>query len=371
MTHKRRQRQKQPDALRPPNEQQSASPPHAGAPVSPTNPPSVSFTPVRNTPGTRPASFEAERIGDILRRKREQRGETLEAIADYLCIRPNYLAALEHSRYEELPADAYVIGFLRTYAAYLDYDGKAAIDQYHSEMAGRRRKPQLNMPQPISEGRAPTAAILVGALLAGLLIYALWYGLSTSNRAVISVPPPLPSTSSTAPAGNEHAETGASINLPSAPPPELSPLTASSPKPELPPAATAPETPPVTTASPPPAPSQNTADKNNATNNSVPPKGQVYGDSSPSGRVALRVEKESWVLIADKHGNTLFDKILKPGDIYKAPNTKGLTLTSGDGGSVVLMLDGVDLPRLTDDSRVVRGLSLDPDALKARTQATQ
>ena len=59
----------------------------------------------------RQATLDLDRIGDILKRVRVQRGEELEAISEYLRIRPSYLMALEENHYEELPADAYVIGF--------------------------------------------------------------------------------------------------------------------------------------------------------------------------------------------------------------------------------------------------------------------
>ncbi|MGE4350556.1 MAG: helix-turn-helix domain-containing protein, partial [Bdellovibrionales bacterium] len=134
-------------------------------------------------PIARQQAYEPERIGDILRRRRERRGEALEAISEYLRIRPNYLFALENNRYEDLPADAYVIGFLRTYALYLGLDGKSAIDQYRREMTGRRRKPQLSMPQPMLESRAPTITALIGAVIAALLIYGIWYGLSSPEQS--------------------------------------------------------------------------------------------------------------------------------------------------------------------------------------------
>ncbi len=321
---------------------------------------------------TRPA--EAERIGDILRRVRQQRGESLDDIASYICIRPTFLVALENSRYEELPADAYVIGFLRTYANHLGLDGKGAIDLYRREMAGRRRKPQLNMPQPVSEGQAPTAAILVGVTLAALLIYALWYALASSDRATVSRPPSLPASLTT----TATPPTLAAVATPPAPAvvtttPVLSATatlvtaTATS-LPTVP----APTSTPVATAgialnaTATAASLAATATPANAATATSATKGQTYGDTATRQRVALRVVKESWVLIADRYGNTVFDKILKPGDVYNVPNGKGLTLTTGNGGGIIMSVDGVDMPRLADDNRVVRNIALDPDQAKAK-----
>ena len=296
------------------------------------------------------ASFELDRIGDILRRVREQRGGQIELIAEQLCIRTSFLVALENNKYEELPADAYVVGFLRTYANYLGLDGKAAIDQYRREMEGRRRKPQLNMPQPLSEGRAPTTAILIASLIGALLVYALWYGLSTADRAVVSAPPALPSVAATE--TPENAASDASATAP-APTPEVSAVGQD--------AATTSST--SVLALPSGAPM--TADTALAPAKEAP-KGQVYGDGAATARLVVKVEKESWVLITDKDGKTLFDHTLKAGDIYKVPNMKGLSLTTGNGSGIVLNLDGADLSRLADDARIVRNFALDVEALKAR-----
>ncbi|MDR3448422.1 MAG: helix-turn-helix domain-containing protein, partial [Alphaproteobacteria bacterium] len=148
---------------------------------------------------------KTERIGDILRTARLERNDDLYQIAEYLCIKPAFLVALENSRYDEFPADAYVIGFLRTYASFLGVDGKEAVDRYRYEMAGRRKKPVLAMPVPMSEGRTPSALILVGATIAALLIYALWYGISSANRTDVNAPPPLPVSQQTSPADSAAA----------------------------------------------------------------------------------------------------------------------------------------------------------------------
>ncbi len=341
---------------------------------------------------------EKDRLGDLLRSARQQRGENLYTISDFLRIRPTFLAALENSRYEEFPADAYVIGFLRTYANYLGLDSVKAIEQYRREMAGRRRKPQLNMPQPISEGRAPTAAILIGATAAVLLLYALWYGLSSSSRTAVDAPPPMPQTAQVSPepaptttAVNEtpavivaapesppSAATAApvqanpkieSITLPVAMPP-AEPLPAKNPVPET--LAVAEKVMPEggkPADQPKPRADEIAAIELPPLNDAGQPKRQVYGSASGS-RIVVRAEKETWVLVADKNGNTVFDKIMNPGDVYNVPGTKGLRLTTGNGSGIVLSVDGIDLPPLGADSRIVRNVPLDGDKLKERKTPT-
>ena len=136
-----------------------------------------------------------ERIGDILRREDAKSAATICSISPItFASAAAYLEAIENSEYDEFPADAYVIGFLRSYAEFLGLDGKEAINLYRAEMAGRRKKPTLTMPTPMPEGRSPSAFILIGAVVTAILVYAAWYGLSTSDRATISAPQSLSSS---------------------------------------------------------------------------------------------------------------------------------------------------------------------------------
>lgn len=298
-----------------------------------------------------------ERIGDILRRTREKRGDDLHHIAEYLCIRRAYLAAIENSEYEKFPADAYVIGFLRSYAELLGLDGKEAINLYRAEMAGRRKKPVLTMPTPMAEGRAPSAFVLIGAVVSVILVYALWYGLSSSDRATVSAPPSMPTSSS--------AASNASVASSAA---DTAPVVPVVPVATVPPVTAVPN---VQAVSP-------TSDADSV---AKPVAKAMVADTSMAGgldaagkpsHVSIHANQSSWVMIQDGKGTTIFDRVLKPGETYRVPDEKGLMLTTGNIPGIVLALDGTDLPRLSsvgsNNSGVMRDISLDPSRLKAETQ---
>ncbi|MGE3623982.1 MAG: helix-turn-helix domain-containing protein [Bdellovibrionales bacterium] len=170
-----------------------------------------------------------ERVGDILRRRRQQRGDELQPIADYLCIRKSFLVALENSDYDALPADAYVVGFLRSYAAYLGFDGTEAVNRYRGEMSGRRRKPALVLPTPIAEGRTPSALVMIGAAIVAVAIYVIWYSFSTSDRALVTAPPSLSAAPAAGAEGAPAMPIPGGIALSSPPPNELSSSTSGGP----------------------------------------------------------------------------------------------------------------------------------------------
>ena len=296
----------------------------------------------------------------MLRREREKRGYDVYRIADHLCIKPGFLVAIENSQYDEFPADAYIIGFLRSYAVHLGLDGKVAIDRYRHEMAGRRKKTVLAMPTPVVEGRTPSAIIIAGALVAAILIYAIWYSISSTNRASVSKPTPLPvSTTAIEPSSRMD-----SISIPAAPPLAT---------PSAPVAAAAPATPPPAHIAEPQAVTKTvtteTTQKPAAVQTPAPsqPAPPATVAPAPTG-ISIRAQQPSWVLITDANGKSIIDRVLKAGEVYKVPDGKGLSLTTGNTNGLVLSADGINLPKLpsaTDGSRVLRNIPLDAAHLKA------
>src|SRR5688572_25341645 len=91
----------------------------------------------------RPASEPsptASDVGTLLCASRMRLGKDLQIIADVLHIRYNYLVAIEDGRYEDLPGQAYAIGFVRAYADYLGLDGGEVVRRYKEESSGVKRK---------------------------------------------------------------------------------------------------------------------------------------------------------------------------------------------------------------------------------------
>ena len=64
-------------------------------------------------------------------------------------IRGKYLRALEEERFDVLPSETYVKGFLRTYADYLGLDGQLYVDEYNSRfVTGEDWQPRVQRSSP-------------------------------------------------------------------------------------------------------------------------------------------------------------------------------------------------------------------------------
>ncbi|MDB5371941.1 MAG: hypothetical protein JWP04_583, partial [Belnapia sp.] len=141
-----------------------------------------------------PSAGEAARLGEELRDARLTLGLSIEDIAVSLRIRRPYLVALEEGRVRELPAPAYAVGFVRTYAKALGLDDDAMVRRFRDASGSVvQRKTDLIFPEPVPERGVPAGAvILVGAVLA-IGAYIGWYQWSGSGTRTVDTVPPLPS----------------------------------------------------------------------------------------------------------------------------------------------------------------------------------
>ncbi len=367
-------------------------------------------------------------VGEALKARREALGYALPDLAANLRIRLNFLEAIEEGRWGDLPGHAYSTGFLRSYAQIVGLDPTAVLLRFKQDAAGHEPAPELYFPEPVNETRVPGGAVLLVAALLTVGVYGGWYALTAANRSVGDIVPALPERLSkliygdgtvqepaptpapvlapgqvealveaSPPSGPEVGSGGGQTSVPSgsvnvaaptAPPlpaTDTSPVAAGngptedeSEVPQLPDlgqtpptqeAAVEPATPDVepvaagdvapdapTNASnqPPPAPEQ------------VPPTGRVFGQSDGKVRVTIRAVEDSWIEVRDGKGTLWASRVLRRGDLFRAPDVPGMVLNTGNAGGLVVALDGHDLAPLGAKSQVMRSISLAPEALTAR-----
>ncbi len=77
----------------------------------------------------------------------------------------------------------------------------------------------------------------------------------------------------------------------------------------------------------------------------LPVKEEFGTENRAASTVALQATQESWVKIEDAQGETMFSRVLVPGEVYYVPagNTKG---TFGNAGGVDVWVNGVLAPKL-------------------------
>jgi hypothetical protein len=122
-------------------------------------------------------------IGSSLREARERQHLDFGEVERMTKIRGKYLRALEDERFELLPAQTYVKGFLRTYAEVLGLDGQLYVDEYNSryvvgedEAHLRPRRTSVRTPQQRSRRLESKVVLLVlGAIaVVTVVVIAAW-----------------------------------------------------------------------------------------------------------------------------------------------------------------------------------------------------
>jgi cytoskeleton protein RodZ len=83
----------------------------------------------------------------------------------------------------------------------------------------------------------------------------------------------------------------------------------------------------------------------------------------PAAKVVIRANRDSWIEIRDKDDNVVLQKVLRQGESFNVPDQKGLLMTTGNAGGIVIELEGKALQTLGSLGVVKRGIKLDPAAL--------
>ena len=132
---------------------------------------SSSTEPVHETDSDPGAALMRE-VGVQFKQVREERGEDLEAVAEALRIKAVYLQAIEEGDLSVMPGRAYALGFLRSYADYLGFDGDDLIEQIRNIVENLTDRTRLEMKTPLHESRVPKAPVIVlsVAMLAGIYV---------------------------------------------------------------------------------------------------------------------------------------------------------------------------------------------------------
>lgn len=297
-------------------------------------------------------------LGTWLRAQREARGVSLREIADSTKISLRYLEALEHDRFEVLPAPIFTRGFLREYARIVGLDGDEVVNLYiqvapppefgsgefdfAADEAARRRS-----------SRAPSR--LVPLLLALLLLVAaaaaVWFWLDRraadagATPEVTATPVPLAAPEPVAPAAAPEADAD-----------YLAADGAGAPEP------TTPE--PAPSQSPPAAPAA-------APTPAVEPVLESSDANSPSPaiepmRVMLEFNEDCWVEFA-VDGRRRTSELRAAGEVITIVAQDHVLLTLGNPSGVQITVDGLAWSPPSGTGRVVRELRIDRGSVSGRS----
>ena len=257
------------------------------------------------------------------RRKRE-----IATIAKQLCIREEFLQALEDGDYTALPETVYILGFARNYAMELGIDPDVVVEKIKQELGlvaseapvakveavaekneiVRNPKLKINVTEKfakVKESKACKFVVknwkwFVAGLVALILVVGLVALLSRSE--------------------DTHTEAQAVVET-----------TVSEPK------------------------------------YKVAVRERFGKENKNTADVILQTTQESWVKIEDGRGKTVFSRVLIPGDVYYVPAGGKHKATFGNAAGVDIWAHGELVPKISEEHIRKNGVLMDADALLKKT----
>lgn len=113
-------------------------------------------------------------LGRYLRDVRESLHVTVEQAAVALHIRPRYLYDLESGSLDAIPGKAYLRGYIKNYAEFLQLDSREVLEEYE-KLLGGSATPQYFVPQAGVHSNMPSRNILWLCTAGLAAVYGLWY----------------------------------------------------------------------------------------------------------------------------------------------------------------------------------------------------
>lgn len=316
----------------------------------------------------------SSRVGTLLCTTRMRLGRDLHQVAATLHIRYNYLVAMEDGRYEDLPGQAYAIGFVRAYADHLGLDGDEIVRRYKEESSGLKNRPVFEFPLPTPDSGVPSGALILIALLLGMTVYGVWYAIAGSDRGAVEIIQAVPERLS----AEQTAPTEDVVVLPSE---DIATAAegGASPVPPLAPPLATPLAPPLATGTRDPSvaaeadlsagPGEADEPETSVATPKVTPSPQVAAlPPAPVDVVELRAKADVWITLKAQ-GQADRTQMMKKGETLRAPEGGTTTLITAKPSDLDILINGSVMPPL-DAGVFAKGVPLDPAQFKATPAPT-
>ena len=127
---------------------------------------------------------ELERVGAILASRRVEQNLKISEISKVLRILPEYLSAIEKAEVDRLPAPAYIIGYIRSYANHLNLPSAELCQAMQNALGHEDRRPEFDFIENRALSPTGSGRVALASALAGVLLYAGWYVFDTGIVSV-------------------------------------------------------------------------------------------------------------------------------------------------------------------------------------------
>jgi len=353
-------------------------------------------------------------IGQVLRDTRLSQSKNIQEISQILRIRQIYLDAIENNDFAQLPGKIYIIGFIKTYAEYLQLDSEEIIRAYKSGDLVETTNTDLVFPTIVPEDGMPNKLTLLLGFMIAIAGYGGWYYFNNNvssienpvslNKSEIPKPSQIKKLKTNNPLNTTKTLTQKNTLLTSDPLKREKEIKNADPRSSIKVGlggvtgkilsekqdisgkynqVIEPQ-PLLQNSNKPLSLKTNIKDKIstldtktevvNVTkplkpkllekNNVLSPKNKAI----ESSRITIRALSDSYLQVRNKSLNQiLITRLLKKGSTYDVPNQEGLSLITGNAGALEIFVDGQKVPPIGAIGSVRRNVLLVPKDLIAGT----
>lgn len=130
-------------------------------------------------------------VGADLKAARERKDLKIDDVAKSIRISSVYIKAIEEGRFDDLPGEAYIVGFIKSYSKYLDLDQNTIFEQFKKESI---RSQSLALEFPVTRYREnfPTKKIILSSLVIFIISYFVYIYFDDDGRKVVKNIEPIP-----------------------------------------------------------------------------------------------------------------------------------------------------------------------------------
>ena len=349
-----------------------------------------------------------EQIGSTLKHARRLQGLKISDVSQQLRISIDYLSKLESGAFDQLPAPAYVTGFLRSYGQYVGLDPSTLVARYTALSAKAATIPTYKMPMSTRPPQRSAPVIASMLVVCAGIAYGGWYWINGGdvNDQMAMAPSEIVETPSIPAAMQDtlidqrvgsdvlNYDQAQSQNLtaPSAQPKKVIAAKAVMPTPSAATADPAAETknvtvkmPAVASANPveivaaiiaPREPAAPPADVDTpvlsgdlAETQVITPVSQdgvtrlaensaIANLRDPAQEITIRAVAASWVEIVRDNGEEVMAKLMRAGDSYVVEGNTRLYLSTGNAGGLEIVIGSDDPRSIGETGQIVRDLPL-------------
>ena len=365
-----------------------------------------------------------EQIGSTLKQARRAQGLKISDVSQHLRISVDYLSKLEMGAFDQLPAPAYVTGFLRSYGQFVAVDPTTLVARYNDLTTKAATMPTYKIPVGARPPQRSAPAIASMLVVCAGIAYGGWYWVNGGdvNDQMAMVPSEIAETLSipaamqdtlidqraTSAIPNDDQAQSQDLTVPVQPEKVIAAKaviptptvatddqvamtktgitktgTAKTIMAEAPAGATL--TKPVETAAavvaprepaaPPadvdsPVLSGDLAETQVITPASQDGETRATGNSAianlrdPAQEITIRAVAASWVEIVRDNGEEVMAKLMQAGDSYVVEGNTRLYLSTGNAGGLEIVIGSDDPRPIGETGQIVRDLPLVTDKLR-------